>query len=283
MTSMPVILGAIFVAIVAGSWLLLSVVSRAWNQYEQAFTATASDRLHKMFLFIDAKRIFLVNVLAIVLVPTIVYLFFGNVFYALLSAVGVVALPKILYWHMSRRRLQAFEAALPDSIAQIAGGMRSGATLPIAIETMVNETKGPIAQEFSLLLREVRVGIGLDEAFENLGNRVPCPDLALVISAARIARDVGGNLAEIFERLAATLREKAAMEGKIKALTSQGKLQGWVVGLLPIGMMFVLFQMEPEAMYPLFNSIFGWGTLAVVIVLEFLGMLVIRKIVSIDV
>ena len=165
----------------------------------------------------------------------------------------------------------------------MAGAMRAGASLPLAIEAMVREVQAPLSQEFGLVLREQRMGIPLDEAFENLGKRVPSPDLGLVVAAARIARDVGGNLSEVFNRLADTLRQKAVMEGKIKALTSQGKLQGWIVGLLPLGMILVLYQMEPGAMLPLFISVLGWAVLAVIAVLELMGAFMIRKIVTIDV
>jgi tight adherence protein B len=99
----------------------------------------------------------------------------------------------------------------------------------------------------------------------------------------RVSRDTGGNLAETLEQLAQTLRTKITLEGKIRALTAQGKLQGVVVGLLPVGLMFVLSKMEPEAMAPLFHSWYGWVTLAVIAVLELIGLLIIRKIVNIDV
>jgi tight adherence protein B len=108
-------------------------------------------------------------------------------------------------------------------------------------------------------------------------------EVALLSSALRVARETGGNLAEALERLATTLRDKLTIEGKIRALTAQGKLQGIVVGLLPIALMTVLFHMEPEAMAPLFHTWYGWATLAVIGVLEIVGALIIRKIVNIDV
>ena len=105
----------------------------------------------------------------------------------------------------------------------------------------------------------------------------------LVISAALIARDVGGNLAEIFTRLSGSLRKKQEMEGKINALTAQGVLQGWVVSMLPFGILFALHFIEPEAMEFLWNSILGWVFLALIILLELLGGFFISRIVRIDV
>ncbi len=281
---LPVILVVIFAGIVAFTWVMVSGSIKTWASYKANFTETASVNLSQMFLFINPKKLFAMNIVAIIIVPIVIYfLSEGNVVYTLFSAIGVYILPKTMYKRMAKRRIETFERDLPDALSQIAGAMRAGATLPMAMEVMVEESKGPISQEFSLLLREHRVGITLDEAFENLGTRVNSKELDIVITASRIARDVGGNLAEIFERISSTMFEKMSMEGKIKALTSQGKLQGWVVGLLPAGMVFALYQMEPESMQPLFDSIFGWGVLLIFFILELLGMLMIKKIVSIDV
>lgn len=283
MNTLPWILIAVFVGGVVAAWLAITTSISLWTSYRENFTAKAQENLHTMFLFVDARRVFMSNVLAIVVVPVAVYLATGRVFYAVVLGVVVFYMPKLIYRYLRYRRLAQFEQHLPDALTMIGGAMRAGASLPMSIEGMVRETAGPISQEFSMVLREQRMGVSLDEAFENLGARVASQDLTLVVAAARIARDVGGNLSEIFERLADTLRQKAAMEGKIKALTSQGKMQGWVVGLLPVGIIAVLYQMEPESMLPLFTSIAGWAVLTVIGVLELMGGLMIKKIVTIDI
>jgi len=283
MDTLPIVLGTVFLGGVVGTWLVVTTSIRLWRNYRENFTAKVQTNLHTMFMFVDARRVFVFNVLAIVVVPAAVYLVTGRVFFAVVLGISVFFMPKMIYRYLYKRRLEQFDQQLPDGLNMIAGAMRAGASLPMAIEGMVRETEGPISQEFSLVLREQRMGIALDEAFENLGDRVPSGDLNLVVAAARIARDVGGNLSEIFDRLADTLRQKAVMEGKIKALTSQGKLQGWVVGLLPIGIMAVLYQMEPESMRPLFTSIAGWAVLSVIAILEMMGAYMIKKIVTIDI
>ena len=113
--------------------------------------------------------------------------------------------------------------------------------------------------------------------------RNPIPDFALVISALRISREVGGNLAEILNSLADTLREKQTMEGKIASLTAQGKIQGVVMTALPLLVMFGLTQIEPVAMAPLFTTWPGWLTLTVIGVMEVMGYFFIQKITAIDV
>jgi tight adherence protein B len=148
---------------------------------------------------------------------------------------------------------------------------------------VVHETPAPISQEFDLLMREIRLGIDLDIAMRNVERRIPIPDFLMMTAAVTIAREVGGNLAEALESVARTLREKLTMEGKIKALTSQGRMQGIVMTCLPLFLMLVLRFMEPKAMAPLFTEPVGWATLAVIGVMELLGYFSISKITNIDV
>jgi tight adherence protein B len=264
-------------------WLLYHAAVRGFAIYRERFQHDIAGKFHTMFVFIDGRTMFLTNLVAIIVLPTAVYFISGNLLLVVMAAIIAVFFPRVAVSFLRKRRIDQFVQTLPDTLTQIAGGMRAGGSFPKAVEVVARETTGPISQELTLLLREMRIGVSMDDALENLGARVPAHEVGLVVSAARIAREVGGNLAETFERLAETLRQKMAMEGKIKALTSQGKLQGWVVGALPFGIMFILFQMEPKAMHPLLTSVLGWGFLAVIIILELLGMLMIRKIVSIDV
>lgn len=283
MSETSLLLAVIFLALVVGGWIVLSVAIQLWSKYRMNFTKSAQANLSRMFLFVDARKVFVYNLIAVTVVPVLVYLVTRVPVFAVAAGAATFAFPKLLFRALYRRRMARFEAQLPDGLNMMAGAMRAGASLPLAIEAMVREAQAPLSQEFALVLREQRMGVSLDEAFENLGTRVPSADLGLVVAAARIARDVGGNLSDVFNRLADTLRQKAIMEGKIKALTSQGKLQGWIVGLLPLGMIAVLYQMEPHAMLPLFVSVLGWVVLGVIFILELLGALMIRKIVSIDV
>jgi tight adherence protein B len=146
-----------------------------------------------------------------------------------------------------------------------------------------NTGEAPLAQEFTLMLREQRLGVTLEQSLNNLARRVPTQATVLVVSAMRIASETGGGLAETLERTANTIRSRLQMEGKIGALTAQGKLQAWVVSLLPMLLMLILNHMEPEAMSYLWHTRLGWATLAGIALLESLGVYVIRRIVAIDV
>ena len=148
---------------------------------------------------------------------------------------------------------------------------------------LVIEAPAPLGQEFTLLLREQRLGATLEQSLNGLARRIPTPTTVLTVSAMRIASETGGGLAEMLERTSHTVRSRLQIEGKIRALTAQGKLQAWIVGLLPIGLMLVLDQMQPVTMSVLWNTPMGWGALAGIGVLEALGIFVIRRIVAIDV
>lgn len=283
MSDSSIVLLVVFVVIVVVSWLLINLGATGFGVYQKTFTSTAESNLEKMFLFFDYKKMFFANMIFIVLIPLAIYGFSKSIFYAALSLIAIIFMPKVMLVVMAKRRKQAIVEALPDGLAQIAGSMRSGSTFSSSIENMVNETSGPISQEFALLLKEQKMGISQQDALENLGERIDSEDVDLVVTAALIARDVGGNLAETLERLSNMLRKKIEMEGKIKALTSQGKMQGWVVGALPFAIILALTYVEPESIGPIFSTYLGWGFLAVILLLEFMGAIMIRKIVSIDV
>jgi len=134
-----------------------------------------------------------------------------------------------------------------------------------------------------LMLQEQRMGLSFDEALLMLGRRVPGEGTALMVSALRVALHSGGNLSETLEKTAATLRSRLYMQGRIQALTSQGRMQAWVMALLPLLLAVVLDQLDPEAMALLWHTPMGWATLAVILLLEVCGMLLIRRIVAIDV
>lgn len=133
------------------------------------------------------------------------------------------------------------------------------------------------------MLREHRIGARMEDALDNLAERVKSEEMDLVVSAVLIAQDVGGNLSEILQGLSTTIRRKLEMEGKIKALTSQGMLQGYVVSALPFVMLGVLCLVEPEATLPIFESLLGWIFLAVMVTLQVVGGLMIKKIVTIEI
>ena len=265
------------------AWFVIDVGTGSLSRYRATFTAQARFQAQEFFLFIDPRKLFAANIALMALGGALVWMVTGSALIALVVFASLALMPRLIYRWMRARRLVAFEEQLPDALMMLSGGMRAGVGLSSAVQQLVRESQPPLSQEFTLLLREQRLGVTLEQALTNLNRRVPTQTTTLVVSAMRIATETGGSLAETLERTAHTIRSRLQMEGKIRALTAQGKLQAWVVGLLPLVLMMVLNKMEPEAMSLMWNTRIGWATLVVIGLLEVMGIYVIRKIVAIDV
>lgn len=278
-----ILLLVIFLAALASILLAIKGAKTLMDRQKKQLEETARTTLADMFIFYDPKKMFTYNMVALLVVPVLVWLMTDNPVFVVVSAIATLLLPKRYVAMLRKKRLQRFEAQLPDALLMVSGAMRAGASLNVAMESMIKEQRPPISQEFDLMVREQRLGVDLDTALLNMEKRNPLPDFSLVVSGMRISREVGGNLAEILDTLAKTLRDKAAMEGKIKSLTAQGRMQGIVMACLPLLLMFVLNFMEPEAMGTMFTTLVGWATLTVILVMIGIGYVFIRKITNIDV
>ncbi len=275
-------------ATVAGSvaiigWLVARQSESYLGDYESVFKETATGSLEDMFLFIDPHQLFLANIVALVFLPLFAFMLTGDFFIALLVAILVIFLPFMLYRSMKRKRLRMFEKQLPDALIMVSGSLAAGASLNMALQAVVNEQPAPLSQEFMLFTREQRIGVDFDTSLRNMERRLPLQDFLMFTSAMRISREVGGDLGDVLDTLAETLRKKAAMEGKIEALTAQGRMQGIVMSGLPILLGGLLFALEPAAMGKLFTTTYGWVLLCVTIVMEVLGYMFIKKVTTIDV
>lgn len=265
------------------AWFLMDAGTLAMSRYRDQFTRRSEIHLRDMFMFIDPTRLFILNLCAMATGGTLAWALTGSALSGVATFAALGLAPRFAYCLLRTWRLRRFEGQLPDALMMMAGSLRAGLSLNSAFQQVAAEMPAPLSQEFELMLREQRLGVGLEDALAHLARRVPCQNMMLMISAMRIATESGGGLAETLERTAATVRSQFQVEGKIRALTAQGKLQAWIVCLLPIVLMAVLNRMDPEAMAPLWSTRIGWATLALLALLEGLGMWMIRRIVAIDV
>lgn len=201
---------------------------------------------------------------------------------AVATSVGLYFFPSWWFSLKRKKRRKQIEAELPDALLFISSALRAGSALSVALQVLVRDQTGPLGEEFALVLKQQRLGVPFDEAIQRMSARVDIPDFVLVVVALRVAKEVGGNLSEPLRLLAETLRKKAILEGRIQALTAQGRIQGLVMTLFPILLMGVLYLLQPT-MGMLFTTPWGWGVLVVVGVMLSLGYAMIRKIVSIDI
>jgi tight adherence protein B len=276
---------ALVVAVSVGvlAWFAVHIGTVTMARYRAHFTEQARFQAREFFLFIDPRRLFIANIGLMWLVGIGVWVLSGSLLVAFAACCLVGWLPRWFYVWMRKRRMRQLEEQMPDALLMLAGGLRAGASLGMAMQQLVGESVPPLQQELGLVLREQRLGVTTEQSLSNLARRVPTQTMVLVVSAMRIAAETGGGLAEALERTSATVRARLMMEGKIDALTTQGKLQAWVAGGLPIFLMLVLHKMEPDAMAQLWNTQMGWATLAVIAFLEVMGVYLIRRITAIDV
>lgn len=252
-------------------------------RYRESFMQQARVNLSDMFLFVDPTRLFAANIIMLIVLPLLAWLTTGNLLLTLVIAGFAAVLPRKLYVWLRQRRINKIQEQLPDTLMMLSGSMKAGLAFTPALESVVRDGYPPLAQELALVLREQHLGVRQDEALEHLGQRVPILDMQLFVSAVSISREVGGNLAESLRTLADTLRRRLIMEGKVRALTSQGRLQGIVMAALPVGLVAYLTWMYPTTMAPMFNTWIGYAVIAVCAVLEYVGYKVCLKIMTIDI
>ncbi|MGY6273665.1 type II secretion system F family protein [Achromobacter denitrificans] len=275
--------GAALVCAVVLAWRAQGWFAPALRRYREVYTQEAGLRLSEVFLFIDPAQLWAGAVGCAVLAAALAFAATGSGLAAALGAALASRAPRALVDALRRRRAHRFEQQLPMALLMLASGLRAGVALATGLRHVVEQSGAPLAQEFGLMLREQRMGVPWDTALENLQGRMPADSTSLVVAAMRIAAQTGGNLAEALESIAHTLRARLQLQAKLLALTSQGRLQAWIVGALPLLLLAVLDRLEPEIMGLLWRTPMGWGVLAVVAVLETAGVLLIRRIIRIDI
>ena len=287
----------------AGSASLGDLISQsaALSQLNKAvegrdFGANLSRELARADLKLKVSEYLFIWVGAIVGVPLLMF-FAGlalpalqNPIVLLVGAVIGFFLPR---WYVRRRqgkRLNQFNKQLPDTITLIANALRAGSSFLQAIELVVREARPPISTEFQRVIREVNLGLPFEQALENLVRRVKSEDLELMVTAISIQYQVGGNLAEILDSIAYTIRERVRIKGEIRTLTAQQRMSGYVVGFLPIGLVAFLFIIAPSFLEPMVDpevNIAGIPTGMILIaiggIMMFIGFMFIRRIVDIEV
>ena len=180
-------------------------------------------------------------------------------------------------------RLGAFNKQLPDTITLISNSLRAGSSFLQSIELVSRETRAPMGEEMGRVVREVNLGLGMEEALHNMVRRINSEDLDLMVTAISIQQQVGGNLAEILDTIAFTIRERVRIKGEVNTLTAQGRYSGYLVAFLPIAIAFMINLISPSFMEPLFKQTIGQILLVTGGIMMAIGFFAIRKITDIKV
>ena len=200
-----------------------------------------------------------------------------------LGGIAVAALPLGYVHHMRSTRLSKIEMQLPDALDLMTRALRSGHAFSSSLQMLGEEMSEPIAGEFRIVHDEVNFGVSLQQALINLSERVPITDLRYFVVSVLIQRESGGNLTEVLANLSRLIRERLKLIGKIRVLSSEGRLSAWVLGVMPFALGAVMNLVNPAFMSPLWTDPIGIAILKYLFVMMTLGILVLIKIVKIRV
>ena len=257
--------------------------SAGWESYEEKYLEGAERTLDDLFLTIPPHQLLWLTILGGFAMFTLGFLLTNS-----LVAGGVLGIPgamgpRVALYMMRKSRMKKFGEQLVESMVTMTNALRSGVALPKAFQIVAHDMPKPICQEFGILVQEMRLGMDIEEAMESMLERMPSQDLELVTTSVAISNSVGGNLAEVFDRLAETIRERFRIEGRIEALTAQGKIQGLMVSILPIFVGVMIYVIDPKMMGIMFERTLGIVILVIMFIMECLGYFFVRKVTNIEV
>lgn len=262
--------------------VVAGVFSRALQDYATRYVSKRVTDLSEMFFFVGRDQVIVLTFALAAIGGATGVLVGGPVVTVVLAILGLFS-PTLLVRFYRTRRIKLFERQLVDALVGMASAFRAGMTLYQSMEEVARTSPAPLSQEFALTVREIRLGTNTDEALESLASRVGSDDLRLVVTSVNIARGFGGNMAEMFDTISGTIRERFRIEGRIRALTAQGRLQGIIIGLMPVIVWVAFDFIRPDLTRPMLTHWFGAGVIGLVVFMEAIGALLIRRIVAIRV
>ena len=251
-------------------------VKRMEHPLEKKVGRTAR-QLDTLFVHIDRDTLVLIYTLPPLVLGGLGLIFFRNLIPLFFGAVLGMALPTMVIRIMQSRRRARFQTQLIDGVQIIASSLKGGLSLLQSIEVLAEELPPPISQEFGLVIRENKMGITLDDSLISLNTRMKMEELTLLINSILVAKETGGDLTKVLSRLTTTIRDNRKIKEHIKTLTLQGKLQAIIMSMLPFFFAAAVYSFNKDHFNIMFESEIGRILLMVGVVLQVLGIYLIRK------
>jgi len=204
----------------------------------------------------------------------------GFILGLIISFIGF-KIPKPFVDRLVTKRIKAYSLQMVDALTLLANGLRAGLSVPQSLAMVVDEMPNPIAQEFNVILQQNKIGVPLEECFDNLAKRVPLQDNDMFVTSVNILRETGGNLAETFDTIVGVIRERVRLQQKIEQLTAAGMFQGYVIAAMPFGIGLIYFNTDPDSMTKMFTHPIGIAMILLALILDAAGLFVIMKVVQI--
>ncbi|MCI7644157.1 MAG: type II secretion system F family protein [Lentisphaeria bacterium] len=282
-----------FLAVAIAFYVLGDFVVFTMTRYRERYLVEASTELDDILLQLPAGRVMdcslaasaFVAFLSVIILMAVTgdFVWLTSIFVGLGSGAVIFPLPRLILRLVRQQRLHKFNLQLEDALGEMSSSLKAGFSINQALDAVAAGSKHPISVEFRLLMQEVKLGVSLEKAMENMNKRLGSEDFDLVSTAIITARQTGGELTSTLERLAGVIRERVRINNKLRAMTAQGKMQAFIICLMPFALLFLMMLVTPDTMAPFLRSIWGILSLALVVVLDVLGYLVIRKITTIDI
>ena len=260
-----------------GSW-----VTAKMDEFYDRYVAWVGSQLDDLYIEFSPRKFFWYHMIFLVLV----FLAMAN-FIGWIGAMVMVGLayfvPTFLLRRARAKRMEKFDMQLIDALQSMANSMRAGLVLTQAMGVVSDSMEPPINQEFRLMLKEHKLGLTLEEALVKMGNRLRSRFFDMVMTGILITRVHGGNVPQVFEDTSSAIREIFRLEEKIKTMTAQGKLQGWVIGGMPAAFAFAVYLIDPEYISELFTDPKGYVIVFLILAFEAVGVFLIRRILAADI
>lgn len=246
-------------------------------------TSKLTEELAKADLKLRVSEYVMIIIGLIVLLCAVLFVRFQNPILALLGIpIGYFA-PGFFLKFRQRRRLKAFNYQLGDTIVLLSNALKAGYSFAQAMATIAKSSSPPMADEFSRAVREMNLGVSVDDALQHMVKRIESEDFDLMVTAVQIHRVVGGNLAEILDTIAFTIRERIRIQGEIRTLTAQARASGWIITGLPFALGLILTFISPSYITPMFHEWIGYVLMGLGMVAILIGYGIISKITNIQV
>ncbi len=278
-----ILIFATFFAVILLTKSVFDILDKSSEEYKKKYVSQAVDDFESMFIYITPNQLFFLNIAITAIILLLAIMTFDTWTFRIITATIGFFIPGQIIKIIKKKRLEKFNKQLVDALIQMANAFKAGLSFSQAMQNISEEGIPPLSLEFELALKEIKLGVPIEEALVNMAKRVHSEDLDLVVISTNIARQMGGNMSEMYDTISVTIRERFRLQGKIASLVSQGKLQGFVVGAMPLLLGMVLNKMRPDLMEPMMESWFGVILVVLIVILEFFGALMIKKIISIDV
>lgn len=246
------------------------------------------DTLDKMFIKTSKRKCFYIVLTSALICGMIGFYYTFD--YGLVNIIITISflfigwnIPKFYINFKYKKRIEKFDDQLIDALILMSNSIKSNLNLNQAIGVVVNELQNPCSQEFGLVLSQHKLGLTIDEALEKMMARIPSEDLTMVLNSILILREKGGNISETFDVISTTIRERRKVEGKIKTITAQGKMQSFLLFMMPFAVGLIMYMLNPEDMSLMFSTQTGWVLIMIMLAMQTIGGLWLKKIVDIKV